>query len=419
VNWKRAHPGVVIFVAALALRLAWVLLRWAKTGAAFDYPDEELHWQLAANLFEKGTLVSDDGRFAARMPAYPLFLALFAWAGDAGVMLARLAQAVLGGASSWIAYRIADATVGRKAGWVAGLLVCFDPYGIFFANLLLTEVLFTVLALGLVACALRVLLDRKPRLGWPAIGVAILGAAAVMTRPSSAGWIGLLWVVLWLLDLPKKLATRRVTVCLAAMAVCLLPWGLRNRAVIGDPAWLSANGGITLYDAQGPQADGSSNQAFVAEMPEIASLDEVERDRRYRDLAIEQMRKDPGRVISLAWVKFRRTWSLTPNVEEHSGGATAIASAVYTGVVLLGALVALIRLILWRGKSDAARRHRRLLAQVWLPVIYFTLLHCIFIGSLRYRVPLMPMLAIAAASAWQWRSINGGRTGDEAGMSSA
>ena len=43
---------------------------------------------------------------------------------------------------------------------------------------------------------------------------------------------------------------------------------------------------------------------------------------------------------------------------------------------------------------------RRLHVLLWLPVIYFTLVHCAFIGSLRYRVPLMPFVEIAAATAF-------------------
>ena len=37
---------------------------------------------------------------------------------------------------------------------------------------------------------------------------------------------------------------------------------------------------------------------------------------------------------------------------------------------------------------------------LWLPVLYFTLVHCVFVGSLRYRVPLMPFVSIAAATAF-------------------
>jgi hypothetical protein len=93
-------------------------------------------------------------------------------------------------------------------------------------------------------------------------------------------------------------------------------------------------------------------------------------------------------VLRLAGVKLRRTWSPIPNVAEYRSGAVATVGAVYTIVVLLGAVAGLARL---RGRRTAR-------ALLWVPVVYFTLVHCVYIGSVRYRVPLMPLLAIAAAS---------------------
>jgi hypothetical protein len=401
VKLKPPGLGAAIFAAALLLRVAWVLLRWSKNGPAFEFPDEELHWQLARNLVEHGSLVSDDGRYAARLPAYPLFLVLFAWLQDAGILLARLAQAAIGAATAWIAYSFANQALGRRVAIVAGALVCIDPYAVFFANLLLTEVLFSFLAVGLTACAGPLITRATQPARAAALGVAVLGAAALMTRPSAAGWIVLVWLALWLLDTQRTRATRRLTVCVAVLAACMLSWGLRNRAVIGAPAWLSTNGGVTLYDAQGPQADGSSNQTFLNELPELAGLDELQRDRRLRQLAIERMRKDPTRVLRLAWTKFLRTWSLTPNVADYRGGVTGLVSAVFTGGVLLLAFVGIARTLSQRKTHASDRRHRaRLHLLLWLPVVYFTLLHCVFVGSLRYRVPLMPFVEIAAATAF-------------------
>jgi hypothetical protein len=83
-------------VIALTLRAGWVLYRWVAGGAESAYPDEDVHWQLARNLVHHGWLITDDGRLAARMPLYPLFLALFAGLGTSGVLIARLAQAEIG-----------------------------------------------------------------------------------------------------------------------------------------------------------------------------------------------------------------------------------------------------------------------------------------------------------------------------------
>jgi hypothetical protein len=172
---------------------------------------------------------------------------------------------------------------------------------------------------------------------------------------------------------------------------------LRNQAAVGAYAWLSTNGGVTLYDAQGPQADGSSNQEFLAELEEdsaFAALGEAERDAWLQRAALNQMRADPGRAVRLAGVKLRRMWNPRPNVAEHARGAAALAVAMYSMVVTVGALIGLVHTLLARRGSPRRVLH----ALLWVSVVYFAVLHSVYIGSVRYRVPLMPLLVCAAAT---------------------
>jgi hypothetical protein len=384
------RPGrgglLVLCGVALAVRAAWVLYRWYHYGPRLDYPDEELHWQLATHLVRDGMLVTDDGRFAARMPLYPFFLAFFAPWGPVGILGARLAQAVLGAATAGLVYRWVHTTSGPRAAAFVGLLVCCDPFAIFFANLLLTEVLFTLLAVAFAACAWQWL---APTHRAAIAGLALLGPMLVLARPAALGWVILTWVLL--AGLSGRRRARPLLLCPAVLILLLFPWGLRNKAELGTWAWLSTNGGVTLYDAQGPQADGSSDQSFLQERPELRGLDEVALDRTATRLALGQMRADPARVIRLAAIKFLRMWSLVPNIAEYHSGSAALAGAVYTVILLVGAALGAFR-ALRRGRAG-----RAWLAVLWLPVVYFTLVHCVYVGSVRYRVPLLPLLAMAAA----------------------
>lgn len=385
----------ILVGAALALRVGWVLYRWACQGAGLEYPDEELHWQLAHNLVTTGALVTDDGRFAPRMPLYPLFLTLFAGLGAPGVLAARLAQAVIGATTVALGQRWAEAALGGRAALVAGVLLCVDPYAVFFANLLLTEVLFTLLAVGLAACAWHVVSTRQGQ-GRAWVGVAVCGALALLTRPSAAAWIPLVWALVILLVGNRGRASLRAGGCALVLLLALLPWGLRNQVVLGAPAWLSANAGLTLYDAQGPQADGSSNQSFLRDMPELAELSEIERDRVLRSRALAQMRADPRRVLTLAGVKLLRLWNPWPNVQTHRDGAAAWAGAIYTMGLLLLAFCGVGRLVVLR--KCLPERVVRFQVLLWSPIVYFTILHCVYIGSVRYRMPLMPFLALGGAA---------------------
>ena len=401
---RELNLGLIIFLLALLPRVGWIALRWVQVGPQLDFPDEQIHWQLATNLAVDGTLVTDDQRFVARMPLYPMMLAPFAYWGPVGILGAKLLQAVLGAAAAWISLRFATAALDRRAGVVAGSLVAIDPFGVFFSNLLLTETPFMPVILGATACAWRLAAEPGRRQPLTLLGLATLGSAAIFLRPAAVPWLFVLWLSLVVLDRVRWRTMARVCICAVVLAMALIPWGLRNRSVVGDFAWLSANGGVTLYDAQGPQANGASNQAFLKEMPELRGLSEVALDQRLALRAIEEMKNNPGRVLQLAAVKFSRLWNLVPNLESLRGGPAATANAVFTALALLAAVVGLRRTLAVTRFAGRLRESRMRWAMlVMLPIVVFTLLHCIYIGSVRYRVPLMPFVELLAAAAFLQR----------------
>ena len=138
-------------------------------------------------------------------------------------------------------------------------------------------------------------------------------------------------------------------------------------------------------------------------MPELAQMTEPQRDRYLYNRAIEQIRRDPLRIVRLAWVKFCRTWNPLPNAPGYRRSPRAWVLAAYTVVVLI---LAAVGVGFWR-------RWPATLALILLPIVYFTILHSIFIGSVRYRVPLMPLLAmLAAGGVWVLLARCGRTAGD-------
>lgn len=392
----------LLFGVALLLRAGWVGYGWVQRGPELCYDDESLHWQLATNLIRDGTLVSDDGRYAARMPFYPLFLAALAGPGEVGILLARLAQAILGACGVVVLAGWARAAAGARAAWLTGVLAALDPFAIFFASLLLSEVVFTFLLIVFLRAAW--LLAQPAGATWRAASVlALSGAALVLTRPSVALLVPLVWcLVAWIRAL-DRVALSRLALAPVVLAAALIPWGLRNQAVLGSPAWLSTNGGVTLYDALGPQADGSSNQEFLRTMPGLAALDEVALDQHLRRLALESAGADLPRVLRLAGTKLARTWTPSPNVAEYRTGATAWIGGAYS-VGVYGLAVASLVWCLARSRDP---RVRRLQLLAWSAALYFALVHAVYIGSVRYRLPVMPLLVAAGATLLAPRSIPG------------
>ena len=117
-------------------------------------------------------------------------------------------------------------------------------------------------------------------------------------------------------------------------------------------------------------------------------------------------RENPAEVLRLAVVKVGRTWRPWPSADEIPGFTIRFASAAGMVIVVVPALIGL-----WQ--------HRRRGWEVWMlwaPAIYFTCLHAVFIGSMRYRLPAVLILTILAAPVWaDWMNrIIGRRSGNAA-----
>lgn len=120
--------------------------------------------------------------------------------------------------------------------------------------------------------------------------------------------------------------------------------------------------------------------------PEAIRLPEYQRDQFWRRQAWDFARAHPGRVLELAMIKFARFWSPWPNESRFRtplvvAWTTSMSLAIY-GLAVLGSL--------------SFRRQLPLLAALWMPAVYFCVLHLVFVSSVRYRVPVMPLLCLLA-----------------------
>jgi hypothetical protein len=171
--------------------------------------------------------------------------------------------------------------------------------------------------------------------------------------------------------------------------VALFPWAARNRAVVGAWIFTTTNSGFTAYDGFNPDADGASHQDFVGAMPQLRSMNEVQRSQYLSRLAKVYALQHPQRVAQLAGMKIARFWSPIPLSSEYHRMRYVLVGAGYA--IPLDVLVVLG--LLYGRLSGAAK------VMLLLPAVYFTLAHALTIGSLRYRIPVEVPMAVIAASA--------------------
>jgi hypothetical protein len=218
--------------------------------------------------------------------------------------------------------------------------------------------------------------------------------AAVYIRPSGAG----LAVVMGIASVflpgrhPFALHSRwplpvGLTTLLLVLAA-LTPWAVRNRMVLGEWVWTTTNNGITLYDGwQVDNTTGGSDQSFVSRMPQLGLMNEVERDSYLKRKALQSIREWPARSVLLALKKAGRTWSPVP-LSQEGQRAYVLAGLLYSVPLFVLALAGL-------SLSDLRSSVKAFLLA---PAMYLTVLHMLSVGSIRYRLPADPALAILAAS---------------------
>tara|TARA_B100000686_G_scaffold114866_1_gene122372 strand:- start:550 stop:1092 length:543 start_codon:yes stop_codon:yes gene_type:complete len=156
--------------------------------------------------------------------------------------------------------------------------------------------------------------------------------------------------------------------------------------------------GASLYDGLSPKATGGSDMSFITGFyaklnTEVAEGSfsgnyELELDRRMKSAALNWAVENPAATASLAINKLGRMWNPLPNDNRLNSGKLKWLLAIGYFVVVCAAILGI-----WRIRKDGWER-----LILVTPAIYFSLLHMVFVSSIRYRQPAMILLVVFAAS---------------------
>ncbi len=298
------------------------------------------------------------------------------------------------GIVGWWCALLFDMRASLIAGWIAAIY----PGAVSMGAFVLSEAPFCPFMLLQLVCwtkAWRSASNRYATL-WAA-GGGVAAALATLVRPSWLPFTPLAIVVALVMDKHRRRELLIGAAMSAALIGTMLPWWIRNAQVTGRFVATSLQAGASLYDGLNPAADGSSNMAYVPEFTaaERAAEDagghqdtfEYRLDRRMHDAAVEWAVAHPARVVELACIKFLRIWNIWPNEPAFRRWPLRLAVfGTYTPLLALALVGA------WR---FTPRGWPYVLA--WLPAVYLTLLHMVFVGSIRYREPAMLALTVLAA----------------------
>ena len=416
---------VLLLVAAFGFRLGaafyWQSRIATETGLYFG--DSETYWWLAGAVSQGQPYQFDDWQ-VFRMPGYPILLVPLFWLydGTPPVMAARVENALLGtllvaavGAFAFQLFR------DRKTAFLAACFVAFEPCTVITNVWVLAETPFCLAMIGqLSAFVAAIRATKKSQLLLYAAWFAVLSTVAVYFRPS---WFYFGFFVLCvyamysvLFDAKKTQSENnesstparllRITpihraaiiflIFVPVFVLCMSPWWVRNFRVTDRFVSTTLQMGPSLYDGLNPTATGASDMRFTEEFrrlereqptPGASDTYEYRVNERIKKAAMDWAKQNPGRVVELAVIKFFRIWNLWPNEPAFASPMVRVVVFLTYTPILLAGLFGFYKT--WRKGYDYAI--------LLLPAFYLTMLHIIFVASLRYRIPAMLCLMILAA----------------------
>lgn len=388
---SRFSYRVLPYIACLLACVAVDLFYFPRT---LVFPDEQRFLASAIRLAASGEFWVGSDR-AWEMPGTALFFAPTVWlfGPQAAIIPIRFAQAFLVVVQcALIAFTAQRLFANRLAAFIAACIAALYPFFLFYQGLLLSETLFDTLLIAGVA-ALYWWRERGLRIDGALVVACLCFAAATMTKATLTILPPLLLAATaWIAGVNLR---RAIAILLAASclyAAFMSPWWIRNAMLLHSFVPFTTSSALNLYVGNNPHNSNAGIDWATDVEPEVfakinALPDELARQRAFSKAALDYIKENPATFLRAAAKKFVRFWNIIPNAAEFRSGLYSVISALSFGPNLALALVCAVR---WR-------RQWRLLAPLYLIVGYFTFVHVVTIASLRYRLPLEPLLIIMAA----------------------
>lgn len=401
---------LAVLLLALCLRIA-AASYWHRAaereGHLFRLGDSHSYWILANNLarglpYEYGS----PNASIFRAPFYPLVLAPCTLIADQrlAVWTARLVGCVLGVLAVGLTMILAQRMAGNRAMLFTGLLAAINPGTIGMSIVLLSEAVFCPLMLAYLWLWQVAWRQASLRTASAiAIGAGGVAGLAILARPSWLLFAPMLFAV-GLLVGPKRGKHAAIFAgTLLGIVLAMAPWWVRNARVTGEFVLTTLQVGPSLYDGLHAGATGASDEgmAFMSQFADeqrkedaaskdLRSTFEYRLNRRAQQASIAWIKAHPADATMLAWRKFLRTWSLWPNGGDIGSGTLRAALTIGCfAIVVLACIGSFQRATSLQPSCWEANFY-------WLPTVYFTLLHMIFVGSIRYREPAVLVLTVLA-----------------------
>ena len=341
---------------------------------------------------------------AEHPPLFSLVLAPFWKLGITSYTGQKLLTCLAGAATVWLIGLAGREAAGERAGFIAALIAAVYPLLWVADGSLLSESLYGPFIAAAMWLAIR--FARVPSVR-RAIAIGALVGLAALTRGEALLLVPALLIPLGLGSTRQRWLMTGLLV--AACALVIAPWTIRNLSKFHDPVLISTNSNATFAGANCDKTyHGDSLGSWRLDCYRgHPTGDESQQATYYRKQGLTYAREHAGRLPVVLAVRVLREWDLyRPRqsvsyefLEGRSRWASRFGLLVYWPTLLLA---------IW-GAVILRRRRDPLLPLIAFPIMV-TLVALIYYGVTRFRFAAEPaLIVLAAVAADHWLARRGGR----------
>lgn len=397
---------IALFLLLMGLRLMVALF----IDTLFDVDNKvEFYYLIGENLAQGNGYVLEPGGHIVlhRAPLYPFLLAcLYRLLGETSLLSILFVQAAFDAGTGLLIWMIGTRLLGNKIALIAAFLFTLYPLSAYYTLRLTTESIYTFVLLAMIASLVYAVSSEKRRVFLLA---GMLGGVLALVRPIGIGLIPFLAVSLWVREYWRlRTIAPKLIYFILGFIIILTPWVVRNYLLTGHVILSTTGSGMALWVGTNVRFDGRDAN-------EMHDLDEINawhqeriaideqgedcyngncfilfpaQDQAFARVALKDAISHPMASLILFGKKTFRFWfSIYMTKNQHA----QVFVYLLQGILLFFAAYGILR-----------TRQNQPAAFIPLAVIIYTaLIHSLIISSLRYSIPLVPILMIfATAGLW-------------------
>ena len=400
--------GIAAFAALLRIALVFALHTYEISAAddhwAFGWETGRIARSVAVGNGFADPFIAPSGPTAWVVPGYPLLLALlfktFGVYSSGAALTAFILNSILSGLTCVLIYRLAREWFDDRVGVIAAALLAVYPPSIWHAISTIWDTTLFTLCLMVLLLLVQRLKNGSPR---ALARIGILMGLTVLINPAVVSFYGaaLLYLIATRPEIRRR-PVRSAVLLVAAPALVIAPWAVRNWHALGFPT-LKSNFGLELKIGNNPVAVKCPTAHTLSVHPGN-NMKEFARYRRMGELAyLEQCRReamtflaeDPWRGVGLCLRRVQIFWVGVLGPQNGWSGHMKLGFAV----IWLKSLSLWLPLAVAVAGLVLALRHKRPVALLLLVLLVMPLPYYLTHADERYRYPIEPILVILGSYA--------------------